>query len=106
MAERFDFIEQILQESEERRQDERVEMDKLRADTMLKAVGCTGRTNGRCEYALRKGDCSDRGLPSVELSRLEKKRSWLTFNLDALYTCNWRKNDPAAQWNHQTPERT
>jgi hypothetical protein len=83
MADRFDFIEQMLQESEERQAQERVEMDRLRADTMLKAVavldGQMAEVNALCDKEMARIE----DYRVAELSRLEKKRSWLTFNLDA-----------------------
>jgi len=79
----LDFIDQIIQEAEERKDAERVEMSKLRADDMLKALavldGQMSDVNSLCDTETARIEA----YRQAELSRLDKKRSWITFNLDA-----------------------
>jgi len=79
----LDFIDQIIQEAEERKAAERVEMNNLRADDMLKALaeldGQMSEVNSLCNTETARIEA----YRQTELSRLDKKRSWITFNLDA-----------------------
>ena len=58
-------------------------MDRIRADTMLKTVavldGQMADVNALCDKEIARIET----YRQSELTRLEKKRSWLTFNLDA-----------------------
>jgi phage host-nuclease inhibitor protein Gam len=82
VEERIDFIEQLLQEAEKADQEHRVEMDRLRADQILAAIA-------KLEEGMSEvNDLCDKELKLIEeyraneLARLDKKRSWLEFNLD------------------------
>jgi hypothetical protein len=80
---RLDFIEELLRESEAADATMRVEMDRLRADQMLSAVSVLE------DQMQDANDLVDKELRlleeyrSLELARLDKKRSWLLFNLEA-----------------------
>lgn len=77
------FIDQIIQEAEERKEKDRVEMSRLRADDMLKALGVLDSqmsdVNSLCDTETARIEA----YRQSELSRLDKKRSWISFNLDA-----------------------
>lgn len=79
----LDFIDQIIHEAEERKDAERVEMSKLRADDMLKVLSVLDSqmsdVNMLCDTEIARIEA----YRQAELSRLDKKRSWITFNLDA-----------------------
>jgi hypothetical protein len=79
---RLDFIEELLQESEARREQETVEMNKLMADRMLSAVAVLESQMEAVNQLVEKEIQLLEGYRSSELSRLDKKRSWLVFNLD------------------------
>jgi len=83
MAETLHFIEQLLKEAGEKKEKERVEMNKLYADDMLQAVATLDTemagVNELCEREIARIE----SFRQSELSRLDKKRSWLIFNLDA-----------------------
>ena len=79
---RLDFIEELLQESEARREQETVEMNKLMADRMLSAVAVLESQMEEVNQLVEKEIQLLEGYRSSELSRLDKKRSWLVFNLD------------------------
>jgi len=79
---RIDFIEELLRESEDRQEQETVDMKKLMADKMLFAVATL---DGKMEEVNRLVEEEIRLLEeyrSLELARLDKKRSWLEFNLE------------------------
>jgi Bacteriophage Mu Gam like protein len=82
MEERIDFIEQLLQEAEKADQEHRVEVDRLRADQILAAIGKLEEgmydVNQLCDKELKMIEEHH----SNELARLDKKRSWFVFNLD------------------------
>jgi len=79
----LDFIDQIIQEAEERKDAERGEMSRLRADDMLKALSILDSqmadVNSLCDTETARIEA----YRQTELSRMDKKRSWITFNLDA-----------------------
>jgi hypothetical protein len=79
---RIDFIEELLRESEARQEQETVEMNKLMADRMLSAVAVLGSQMEEVNQLVEKEIQLLEGYRSSELSRLDKKRSWLVFNLD------------------------
>jgi hypothetical protein len=82
MEERINFIEEILREAEIAEADRKLELDRLRADQILSAIavleGKMSEVNDLCEKELKLIE----GFRSNELSRLDKQRSWLVFNLD------------------------
>jgi Bacteriophage Mu Gam like protein len=79
---RPDFLAELLAENEDADQQKRIEMDRLRADQLLAAVavleGHMEEVNQLVEQEIRLLE----EYRSSELSRLDKKRSWLVFNLD------------------------
>ena len=79
---RIDFIEELLRESDARREQETVEMNKLMADRMLSAVAVLESQMEEVNQLVEKEIQLLEGYRSSELSRLDKKRSWLVFNLD------------------------
>lgn len=79
----FDFIDEILHEAEVREANERIEMDRMRADTMLKAVAVLDTQMAEANELCDKEIARIEAYRQSELSRLDKKRSWLTFNLES-----------------------
>jgi len=79
---RVDFIAELLAESEIADQKQRIEVDKLRADQLLTAIaileGQMNDVNDLVDKEIRLLE----EYRSNELSRLDKKRSWLVFNLE------------------------
>ncbi len=79
---RIDFIEELLLQAEQADQEKRIEMDRLRADQILAAIGTLEESmsdvNDLCEKELKLVE----EYRANELARLDKKRSWLVFNLD------------------------
>ena len=82
METRVDFISEMLAESEARDEQIKVVVDRLRADAMLSAIAVLeGQMN-------EVQDLCDREVKLIEeyrareLARLDKKRSWLLFNLE------------------------
>jgi hypothetical protein len=82
MEKRFDFIEQMLLEAEQAEEKHQIELDRIKADQMLSAVsvveGQMADVNDLVEKEIRLLE----EYRSNELSRLDKKRSWLTWNLE------------------------
>lgn len=82
MEERVDFISQMLAQSEAAEERKKVEMDRLRADAMLGAVSVVeqqmGDVNKLAEDEIRLIE----EYRSRELARLDKKVSWLVWNLE------------------------
>lgn len=79
---RPDFIEELLFEAEQADQEKRIEMDRLRADQLLSAVGVLESQMSDVNVLVDKEIRLLEEYRSNELSRLEKKRSWLVFNLE------------------------
>jgi hypothetical protein len=82
VEERIDFIEELLLLSEQADQEKKIEMDRLRADQILAAIGkleegMTG-VNELCDKELKLIE----EYRANELARLDKKLSWLVFNLE------------------------
>ena len=82
MEKRLDFIEELLLQAEQADKDRKIEMDRLTADQILAAIGKLeegmAEVNELCDKELKLIE----EYRSNELSRLDKKRSWLVFNLD------------------------
>lgn len=82
METRIDFIAEMLKEAEARDEERRVEMDRIKADTMLCAIAVLEAQMNQVQ------ELCDRELKLIEeyrareLARLDKKRSWLAFNLE------------------------
>ena len=82
MTERIDFIEELLKESEEADQKTRIEVDKLRADQLLAAIAVLETQMNDVNDLVDKEMQLLEQYRSSELARLDKKRSWLVFNLE------------------------
>jgi hypothetical protein len=82
VEERIDFIEELLLLSEQADQDKKIEMDRLRADQILAAIGKLEEgmagVNELCDKELKLIE----EYRANELARLDRKLSWLVFNLD------------------------
>jgi hypothetical protein len=88
---RLDFIEELLQESNARREQETVEMNKLMADRMLAAIAVL---EGQMEEVNQLVETEIKLLEeyrSSQLTRLDKKRSWLAFNLEGFMRSSGEK---------------
>jgi hypothetical protein len=79
---RIDFIEALLLQAEQADQEKKIEMDRLRADQILAAISKLEEgmadVNELCDKELRLIE----EYRANEVARLDKKRSWLVFNLD------------------------
>ena len=82
VEQRLDFIEELLLLSEQADQEKKIEMDRLRADQILAAIGTLEEgmeeVNGLCDKELKLIE----EYRKNEVARLDKKRSWLVFNLE------------------------
>ena len=76
------FIEELLLEAERRTEQERIEVDRLRADQMLAGIAEIERQMADVIALVTAEAQLLEQYRISELSRLEKKLSWLTFNLD------------------------
>jgi phage host-nuclease inhibitor protein Gam len=78
----MNFIEELLQEAEIREKEYKEEMDKLKADQMLAAIE---KLDEQMNDVIKLADDEIALIEEYrkqELEKLEKKRSWLTFNLE------------------------
>ena len=88
---RIDFIEELLLQAEQADQEKKIEMDRLRADQILAAIGKL--EEGMAEV----NDLCDKEIKLIEeyraneFVRLDKKRSWLTFNLEGFMRATGEK---------------
>jgi hypothetical protein len=79
---RVDFIAELLRESDEADTKKKIEMDRLRADQLLTAIAILdGQMNDANDLVDKEMKLLEE-YRSSELSRLDKKRSWLVFNLE------------------------
>jgi hypothetical protein len=79
---RPDFLAELLAENEDADREKRMEMDRLRADQLLTAVATLeGQMNDVNELVDKEMRLLEE-YRSSELSRLDKRRSWLVFNLE------------------------
>ena len=83
MNDRVDFIEELLQEAEIADQQKRIEVDRLRADQILAAIAVLEDQMANVNDLVNRETRLLEEYRSSELSRLDKKRSWLLFNLEA-----------------------
>lgn len=83
MSEKIDFIAEILREAEEADEKKRIEMDRLRADQLLAAVAVLEGQMADVNDIVEKETRILEEYRSNELARLDKKRAWLLFNLEA-----------------------
>ena len=79
---RPDFIEELLLQAEQADQEKKISMDRLRADQLLAAVAVLEGQMSDVNELVDKEIKLLEDYRSTELSRLERKRSWLIFNLD------------------------
>ena len=79
---RIDFIEELLIQAELADQEKRLSVDRLRADQLLSAVAVLESHMSDVNELVDKEIRLLEEYRSNELSRLERKRSWLVFNLD------------------------
>jgi hypothetical protein len=81
-VDRPDFIEELLLQAEQADATKRIEMDQLRADQILSAIGKLeegmAEVNQLCDKEIKLIE----EYRANELARLDKKRSWLAFNLE------------------------
>jgi hypothetical protein len=82
MGDRVDFINQILEQAEVRDEELKLEMDRLRADAALAAIGVLERQMGEVQELCEREMRLIEEYRSRELERLDKKRSWLLLNLE------------------------
>ncbi len=76
------FLDELLAEVEEREREERLEMDRLMADKLLAAISVIEQ---KAEEVNKLADDETKIIEEYrakELERLEKKRLWLSFNLE------------------------
>jgi hypothetical protein len=79
---RPDFLAELLRESDEAEATKRIEMDKLRADQLLSAVAVIESQMTDVNELVEKEMKLLEEYRANELSRLDKKRAWLLFNLE------------------------
>jgi hypothetical protein len=91
MEERIDFIEELLLQAEQADQERKIEMDRLRADQILAAIGTLEEgmagVNDLCDKELKLIE----EYRANEMARLDKKRAWLIFNLDGFMRSSGEK---------------
>ena len=76
------FIEELLLAAEQKETTERIELDKLRADQILTAIGLLENEMTEVNELVEKEIALLEEYRSEELSRVDKKLSWLTFQLE------------------------
>ena len=76
------FIEELLLAAEQKETTERIELDKLRADQLLTAIGLLEHEMTEVNELVEKEIALLEEYRSKELSRVDKKLSWLTFQLE------------------------
>ncbi len=82
MEERIDFIEDLLREAETAEAERRLEMDRLRADQLLTAIAVLEQQMSEANELVDREIKLLEDYRSNELARLDKKLSWLVFNLE------------------------
>ena len=76
------FMEELLAEVEEKEQERKLEFDKLKADQALMAVAKLESQMAEAEKLVDDEIALIESYRKSEIERLEKKRSWLLFNLE------------------------
>lgn len=88
---RIDFIEELLLQAEQADQEKKIEMDRLRADQILAAIGKLeegmAAVNDLCDKELKLIE----EYRANEMARVDKKRSWLVFNLEGFMRSSGEK---------------
>ncbi len=82
MESRVDFIQEMLKESEIAEEQKRIDMDRLRADAMLGAVAVIEQQMEQVNQLAVQEIQLVEEYRSTEITRLDKKRSWLLLNLE------------------------
>lgn len=88
---RPDFIEELLLQAEQADQEKKIEVDRLRADQLLAAIAVLENQMADVNDLVDKEVRLLEEYRSIELSRLEKKQSWLVFNLDGFMRTSGEK---------------
>jgi len=88
---RIDFIQELLDQSEQAEAQQRIEMDKLRADQLLAAVGVLEEQMAEVNKLADDEASLIEEYRSNELARLDKKRSWILFNLEGFMRSSGEK---------------
>ncbi len=76
------FIDELLRETEQKEEQERLEMDRLTADKLLMAIAAIETSTAEVNELADSEVKLIEEYRARELARLEKKRTWLTFNLE------------------------
>jgi len=88
---RLDFIEELLLQAEQADAEKQIEMDRLRADQILGAVAKLEEemfdVNELCEKEIKLIE----EYRTKEIARLDKKRSWLVWNLEGFMRSSGEK---------------
>jgi phage host-nuclease inhibitor protein Gam len=76
------FMEELLAEVEEKEQLKKIELDRVKADQLLMALKTIDTQSDEIELVARDEISLIESWHNRELERLEKKRSWLCWNLE------------------------
>ena len=76
------FIEELLRDAETKEANEKIVVDKLRADQLLSAIATLESQMTEVNELVQKEIALLEEYRSKELSRVDKKLSWLTFQLE------------------------
>ncbi len=82
MERRVDFIEDLLREAETAEAERRLEVDRLKADQLLAAIAVLEKQMSEANELVDREIKLLEDYRSNELARLDKKLSWLAFNLE------------------------
>jgi hypothetical protein len=91
MEQRIDFIEELLQQADTADQQKKIEMDRLRADQLLAAIKVLEDQMSDVNELVDKEIKILEEYRANELARLDKKRSWLAFNLEGFMRASGEK---------------
>ncbi len=91
MEERIDFIQELLLQAEEADKEKAIQVDSLRADQLLGAIAVLENQMTDVNELVNKENRLLEEYRSNELARLEKKLSWLAFNLDGFMRSTGQK---------------
>lgn len=76
------FIDELLAEAEVAEAEHRIELDKLRADQLLQTIGVVEEKMEEVNRLVENEIKIIEFFRSSELGKLERKRSWLAWNLE------------------------
>jgi hypothetical protein len=77
----MNFLDELLADVEEKEQQKKLELDRAKADTLLMALQKIDAQADEIELVARDEISLIESWHNSELDRLEKKRSWLCWNL-------------------------